>query len=159
MSENKFLFASPGVPVSLFTSSPVKFFNPLTRSLVNPLTHLLANRLTIFLLFFLCLYSILFAEEGFIYDAKGKRNPFIPLVTSDGRLLKLDKGESQGGLLIEGIIYDKQGRSFAIVNGAVVGIGDMVADYQVLKIEENKVIFIKEGQAFEVEINKEEKKE
>lgn len=97
-----------------------------------------------------------FAQKEFVYDAKGKRNPFIPLVTSDGRLLKLDRQESQGGLSIEGIIYDKQGRSFAIVNGAVVGIGNMVADYQVLKIEENKVIFIKEGQAFEVEIKKEE---
>jgi hypothetical protein len=112
---------------------------------------------SILLVSFFWIFS--FAQEQFTYDAKGKRNPFIPLVTSDGRLLKLDKGESQGGLLIEGIIYDKQGRSFAIVNGAVVGIGDMVADYQVLKIEENKVIFIKEGQAFEVEINKEEKKE
>ena len=118
------------------------------------------NKILIFTLLFcaLCLASCAnsFAQEEFVYDAKGKRNPFIPLVTSDGRLLKLDKGESQGGLLIEGIIYDKQGRSFAIVNGAVVGIGDMVADYQVLKIEEKKVIFIKEGKTIEAEMHKQE---
>ena len=118
------------------------------------------NKILIFTLLFCALRlapcANSFAREEFVYDAKGKRNPFIPLVTSDGRLLKLDKGESQGGLLIEGIIYDKQGRSFAIVNGAVVGIGDMVADYQVLKIEEKKVIFIKEGKTIEAEMHKQE---
>jgi hypothetical protein len=110
-------------------------------------------------IFAFCIFNFAltcFAQEVFTYNAKGKRNPFIPLVTSDGRLLKLDKEESQGDLLIEGIIYDKQGRSFAIVNAAVVGIGDMVADYQVLKIEEKKVIFIKEGKTIEAEMYKQE---
>ncbi len=99
-------------------------------------------------------------QGEFVYDAKGKRNPFIPLVTPEGRLLKLDKQEavSSGGLAIEGIIYDKLGRSFAIVNSTVVGIGDTVGDYQVLKIHENKVIFIKDGQPLEVELIKEETK-
>lgn len=103
--------------------------------------------------------SNIFAQENFVYDAKGKRNPFIPLVTSDGRLLKLDKEERGGneGLSIEGVIYDKGGRSFAIVNGSVVGVGDSVDDYQVLKIEENKVVFIKEGKALEVKMEKEER--
>ena len=34
-----------------------------------------------------------FAQEQFTYNAKGKRDPFIPLVTADGRLLKLDQEE------------------------------------------------------------------
>ncbi len=115
------------------------------------------------LLFGICALSfgtshLSLAQDEFIYDAKGKRNPFIPLVTSDGQILKLDKEETKGDLLIEGIIYDKQGRSYAIVNGAVSGIGDMVGDYQVLKIEERKVVFIKEGKAIEVEMHKEEEK-
>ena len=86
--------------------------------------------------------------------------PFIPLVTPEGRLLKLDKLEatSPEGLAIEGIIYDKFGRCFAIVNANVVGIGDVVGDYQVLKIFENKVIFIKDGQTLEVELTKEDLK-
>jgi len=102
-------------------------------------------------------YSSTFAQEQFVYDAGGKRNPFIPLVTSDGRLLKLDKEEVRGDLLVEGIIYDKQGRSFAIVNALVVGIGDFVGDYQVLKIEPQKVTFIKEGITRVVEIKEGEK--
>jgi len=96
------------------------------------------------------------AEEQFIYDSKGKRNPFIPLVTPDGRLLKLEQAEGVKGLNVEGIIYDKNGLSYALVNGEVVKIGDQVGDYQILKIEKEKVIFIKEGQAIEVELKREE---
>lgn len=94
------------------------------------------------------------AQEEFKYNAKGKRNPFIPLVTSDGRILKLDKEEGIGGLSIEGIIYDEHGVSYAIVNGEVVKTGDKIGDYQVLKIEKDKIVFIKEGQPVEVELKK-----
>ncbi len=99
-----------------------------------------------------------FGQEDFTYDAKGKRNPFIPLVTLEGRLLKLDRAQdtTPEGLAIEGIIYDKFGRSFAIVNTNVVGVGDVVGDYQVLKIQENKVIFIKDGEPLEIELTKED---
>ena len=115
---------------------------------------MLKNKI-IFSCVFSALCNVAFAQEGFIYDSKGKRNPFIPLVTQEGRLMKLDKEEAKGDLTIDGIIYDKYGKSFAIVNGSVVGIGDAVGGYQVLRVEENKVIFIKEGQIVEVDLKKE----
>ena len=119
---------------------------------------LLNKRFFIFLFILLACCTVTFAQGEFTYDAKGKRNPFIPLVTPEGRLLKLDKQEASSveGLAIEGIIYDKFGRSFAIVNSLVVGIGDRVGDFQVLKIFENKVIFIKDGEPLEVELTKED---
>ena len=112
----------------------------------------------IFIFSALCLafLTCCFAQEEFLYDAKGKRDPFIPLVTPDGRLLKLEQEEGVAGLLLEGIIYDKNGTSCAIVNSEIVRIGDKVGEFQVLKIEEKRVIFIKEGQITEVEIKKEE---
>ena len=113
-----------------------------------------------FLLFAFCFLVFSYAQDEFVYDSKGKRNPFIPLVTPDGRFLKLDKEEEKkGDLIVEGIIYDKNGRSFAIVNTSVVGIGDFVGECRVLKIEQNKVVFIKEDQTLEVELSveKEEK--
>ena len=94
-----------------------------------------------------------------IINAQGtnRRDPFMPLVTSDGRLIKLDVGENTTGLLVEGLIHDQQGVSLAIVNGNVVKIGDITSNgYQVLKIEQNKVIFIKDGEILEVEIKKED---
>lgn len=104
----------------------------------------------------LLFYTALFAQDQFAYDARSKRDPFIPLVTSDGRLLKLDKEESDSGLSLEGIVYGKGGVSYAIVNAEIVKSGDRVGDYQVLKIEENKVIFIKDGEIKEIELKKEE---
>jgi len=108
------------------------------------------------ILFLSIFWIFSFAQEGLKYDAKGKRDPFIPLVTSDGRLLKLEKEETASGLLLEGIIYDEHGLSYAIVNGAIVRVSDKVGDSQVLKIEKNKVIFIKNGQTLEVGLKEEE---
>lgn len=100
--------------------------------------------------------NLAFAQEDYAYDAKGRRNPFIPLVGPDARLVQLDKEEStHADLNVEGIIFDKQGRCFAIVNGSVVGIGDSVDTYQILKIDEKKVTFIKEDILRVVEIKKE----
>ena len=111
-------------------------------------THLLV-------LFFCAIFtsSILYANGEFTYDAKGKRNPFIPLVTADGRLLKLPENEQGKDISLTGIIYDKHGVSYAIVNGTVVGVGDRIGEYRVLKIIEKKVIFIKDNQIVEFELD------
>jgi hypothetical protein len=110
------------------------------------------------LLITLCLdinCAVALAQE-FADDIKDKRDPFVPLVTSDGRLLKLRENEGPKKLSLEGIIYDKQGVSYAIVNGQVVKIGDRLGDHQVLKIEKDKIIFVKEGEPLELELKKEE---
>jgi len=110
-----------------------------------------------------CLFAFIFlffnyAQDKSAYDSKSKRNPFIPLVTADGRLVNLDKEETKADLSIEGIVVDKYGRSYAIVNGSVVAVGDMVGDYRVLKIEDKRVIFIRGGQTRAVKLDKEEEK-
>jgi hypothetical protein len=106
--------------------------------------------------FWFCIFAfafclLCFAQEDFVYDSEGRRDPFLVLVTPDGRLLKLDQ-ESKKGLLLEGIIYDKNSLSYAIVNGTIVRVGEKVEDYQVLKIEKNKVLFIKKGQITEIQL-------
>ena len=106
-------------------------------------------------LVFIC-YITCFAQEEFVYDSKGKRNPFVPLVTPDGKLLKLDDGENSLGIALEGIIYDEKGVSYAIVNQEVVKVSDMVGEYQVLKIERSRVVFVKDGEPLEIELKKEE---
>ena len=118
---------------------------------------MLESKFKIIFSFFIFHFSLIcFAQEEFKYDSQGKRNPFIPLVTSDGRLLKLDKEEGKADLLIEGIMFDEHGLSYCLVNGQIVKIGDVVSEYHVLKIGKDKVIFIKEGQPLEIELKKEE---
>jgi len=96
------------------------------------------------------------ANTDFKYSAGGKRNPFIPLVTPDGRLRNIQDEEVTSTVHLEGIIFDKNGISYAIVNGEVVKVGNKVGEYQILKIEEKKVTFIKEGQPLEIELKKED---
>jgi hypothetical protein len=111
-----------------------------------------------------CMIGLLFfwfsgyaQEEQFKYDSKGKRNPFIPLVTSDGRLIKLkEEEEKKAEFALEGIVYSQYGISYAIFNGEVVKVGDKIGESQVLKIEERRVILIKDGQISETELKKEE---
>ncbi|TRZ96165.1 hypothetical protein D4R78_01550 [bacterium] len=95
------------------------------------------------------------AKELAGYDAKSRRDPFIPLVTSDGRLLNLETKADSSSLNLEGIIYDSDDLSYAVVNGEVVKVGDEVNGYDVLKIEKNKVIFIKDSQPMEIELKEE----
>lgn len=96
-----------------------------------------------------------FAQNEFIYEAKAKRDPFIALITSDGKFLQLEKTEVTGALVLEGIIYDKNGVSYALVNGAVVKVGDEIEDYRVLKVEDKKVLLMKDGQITEIKLKKE----
>lgn len=107
-------------------------------------------------LFFIIPATVLFSQEDSIYDAQGRRDPFIPLVTPDGRLLKIEKKEDAEALAIEGIIYDKYDLSYAVISGEVVKVGDAIAGYRVLKIEKNKVILIKDGQPMELELKEEQ---
>lgn len=95
-----------------------------------------------------------YAREKYSYDVSGKRNPFIPLITTDGRLLNLDIVDSPKTLSLQGIMYDATAISYAIVNNVVVKAGDIVDGSQVLKIEENKVTFVKDGQVSEIELKK-----
>lgn len=113
-------------------------------------------------IFFLALFFNLatifccLAQDETVYDSNKKRDPFTPLVTSDGRLVNLEQEQGNKNLTLEGIIFDKNGLSYAIVNGEVVKIGDKIGAYQILKIEKNKVVFIKEGEPTEIELKEEE---
>lgn len=94
---------------------------------------------------------------GFVYDSKGKRDPFIPIVTDDGRILDLDTvSNKEGTVRIEGIIYDPQGVSYTIINSMILKVGDWVAMYQVVDIQPKKVILTNGSQKLEVEVKKEE---
>ncbi|MFH0864327.1 MAG: hypothetical protein V1858_04555 [Candidatus Gottesmanbacteria bacterium] len=98
--------------------------------------------------------EVSFAQERFEYDSQGKPDPFTPWVTAEGRLQILASQEKKVGseLDLEGIIFDKYGLSYAVVNGEVVKIGDTIDGYQILKIEEKRVIFIKEGELKEIDM-------
>ncbi len=96
------------------------------------------------------------AGGEFAYDAAEKRDPFITLVSSDGRVLEPQINRKTDRLNLEGIMYDPAGFSYAVINAQVLKVGEMAGDYQVIRIEPQKVILIKDGKELEAELKKED---
>jgi len=85
------------------------------------------------------------------YNSRGKRDPFVPLVTSDGRRIHppgLDEAEevSVAGLSLQGIVFDQKTESVAVINGRIVREGEEVDGMKVLKIRPTSVTMLVEGQ-------------
>ena len=93
--------------------------------------------------------------EEFVYDSKGKRNPFIPLATKEGFMVAFDSDDEFDDMRLEGIIYDENGTSYAIINGNVVKSGDTLGIIKVLKVEKNKVIIYRNDQMIAIELEEE----
>jgi len=90
-----------------------------------------------------------FAAEQATYNAHGKRDPFVPLVTSTMR-------SSASGLLgvenidelsIEGVVYDPGHGSVVIVNGAILKEGEELGNVKVLEVKPEGARFLVNGTA------------
>ena len=84
-----------------------------------------------------------FAAPEDLYNARGKRDPFVPLVTMSSRptAAGLIGVESIDEIKVEGIIYDPENGSFVIVNGSVMKEGEEQGTVKVLKIEAGGAYF------------------
>ena len=103
-------------------------------------------------LLILCLilshFSVAFAQE-FRYDSHGHRDPFLPPVQGTVETIK-----TREEIHLEGIVFDPNQGSVAIVNGQMIKEGDSVAGLLLVKLEENKAVFKRDGEAFEIVLNK-----
>lgn len=112
--------------------------------------------LTLFLVFGLA-SPHLTSEAMFKYDHHGKRDPFIPLVDKDGNLLpEVRPIGSVEELRLEGVLWDREGESYAIISGSILKVGDMLADYKLVKIERKAVILTRAGEEVRINLNEEE---
>jgi len=94
-------------------------------------------------------------EQKALYNYQGKRDPFVPLISSSGYLLNLEP-EENAALRLEGIMYDQKGDSMAIISGELVRVGESIADAVVSSIDPAKVTIIKDSQKVELELRREE---
>ncbi len=97
-----------------------------------------------------------FAEEGFKYDAKSRRDPFIPLISETGGYAS-DAYEASAieDIRLEGIVWDDAKGSIAIINGEIAKEGDSLGSVKILKIDKDSVIFGVNGESVKIELNKE----
>ena len=78
------------------------------------------------------------------------------MVTPDGRLINLEPSDSEQAIVLEGIIYDEDGYSYAVINGEVLGIGDYVMGQMVFDIEPDRVMLLEDNKPVEYILNEEE---
>lgn len=86
-----------------------------------------------------------FADEP-AYQAREKRDPFTPLVTTSTRQSPGLMGvEGINDLTIEGIVYDPKKGSIVIVNGTVLKEGEELGGIKIKKIEKSGVRLVLNG--------------
>jgi len=120
------------------------------------------NREKLFKLFLFCVVLAAIgdiaalAEDGFNYNAKGKRDPFIPLISESGRYAS-DAYEASAAedIRLEGIVWDDVNGSIAIINGEIAKQGDSLGTMKILKINKDSIIFDIGGENVKIELNKE----
>lgn len=88
--------------------------------------------------------TLMAAEEGpFIYDSKGRRDPFIPLITQHARAVTaLEDAETLEDIRLEGILWENGGNSIAIVNGILVKEKQAVGNVYIKEIRKNSITIL-----------------
>jgi hypothetical protein len=94
------------------------------------------------------------ADELFVYDDKGKRDPLWPLVSSDGVVQNYEMEFMISDLNLEGIMFSGERQSAAIVNNRIVKEADRIGQYTVHEIRPEAVILINGNQYFELRLKK-----
>ncbi|MFH0877209.1 MAG: hypothetical protein V1863_03185 [Candidatus Omnitrophota bacterium] len=89
------------------------------------------------------------------YSPQGKRDPFVSLITPAGYLLDLEP-QDDSELRLEGIMFDANGDSVAIINGELIRVGETIGDVVVGGIEKDRVTVIKNNEKIELELRREE---
>ncbi len=89
----------------------------------------------------------------FVYDPKDKRDPFIPYISKDGKILALPG--MLGEVVLEGIVYDPKGNSVCVIDGTVLKEGETCKNFKVLKIKIDSIIVSCNNKEYEIEVRKE----
>jgi len=103
----------------------------------------------LFLCFVACHLPLTYAREDslFEYESGENRDPFIPLVTKDGKLtITYGTIDSIDDVILEGILFDTGGESVVIMNDLILKENDKIGSMQVKKIEKDRVILSFKGE-------------
>lgn len=85
-----------------------------------------------------------------------RRDPFIPLITPAGFLMSVEPQQKNAALRLEGVTYDPNGGSIAVINGQLLQVGDEISDAVVISIEAARVTVIQDNKKIDLELRREE---
>ena len=103
-------------------------------------------------------YNNVTAEESdpFVYDDQGRRDPFWRLVSPSGAILNYETDFLITDLALEGIMAGKDGENYAIINGRILKATDIIGQFVVEKIDDDRIVLKKGRQKFELKLKREE---
>ena len=119
------------------------------------------DRFIIFFEVLFCVFTLLTSvsaddQKDFIYEDNGRRDPLSPVVSADGAVLSYDGDFNVSDLVLEGVMLNPKGKDIAIVNGRLFSTGDVIGDYKVETISQQRVVLLKGTERFELQLKKEE---
>lgn len=103
----------------------------------------------------------LFAQKSpcqiFKYDARGKRDPFIPLIGALKRVKVsgLENVVSVDDIKLQGIAVGPGGKKTIVINGRMMKEGDRAGVVEILKIDKRSVTLVVGGAEYSVNLSKE----
>jgi type II secretory pathway component PulC len=104
----------------------------------------------------LAVVAPLVSDEIARYEAKGHRDPFVPLVgAGKDRPSDLSEITSVEEIELEGIAIGRHGRRIAIINGKMVKEGDKIGSVLIEKIDKRRVAVSIEGNVYNVTLKEE----
>ena len=95
------------------------------------------------------------------YQSKGKRDPFVPLLTSDGQRIHPPGSEDGregglGNLVLQGIVFDPKAASYAVISGQVVREQEELEGVKVVRIEPDSVTVLVDGRKHQLTVQEPE---
>lgn len=95
--------------------------------------------------------------EGVEYESGGRRDPFLPLLGSGEEGSPKVSSQVLPGL--EGIVYDEQKGSYALMGGEIYREGESIGDAVLTKISGDKVTVSRNGEVTEIVLHEDEETE
>lgn len=93
-------------------------------------------------------------DELFVYDDQGQRDPFWRLVSPSGAILNYETDFLITDLALEGIMAGKDGKNYAIINGRILKATDIIGQFVVERIDDDRIVLKKGRQKFELRLKK-----
>ncbi len=94
---------------------------------------------------------------GLTYDFKGKRDPFMPLVTSERQVVSVEDIVSINDVSLEGLAVGRQGKKVAIINGVMLKEGERIGNVELKAIGDKSVKLLIDGGEYELRLPEEER--
>ena len=116
---------------------------------------------SLLLLFLIILQGAVFAvaeEDAYVYDSRGRRDPFIPLVgVTATAVSSLDDVMSIEDVKLQGVASNAAGVQVAIINGEMIKEGEKSGRVTLKEIAKEKIVILIDEESYEVSLYSDKK--